>query len=345
MKCKNCGAEISSEEKKCPFCECEVVADTPEQTSSTTINNYYGSAPKNEETNSVCPKCGGNRIKFKREEIGSKKGKKSRDVLYRTVGICQDCGHTWDTTASDGKRSHSAWWWILVVLFFPISLSIWFYKTDKIKLDKKYRIIILVVVWIILLILGKVSPSDSTTNTNEITNTLSSITITESVDTAQAEEPEEAPKNDAAPETTAKATTTTTKAPTKATTTTTTKATTKATTTTTTKATTKATTTTTTKPAIPLGKINALKKAQDYLAFSSFSHKGLVEQLEFEGFTNEEANYGADNCGADWNEQAAKKAQNYLDFSSFSRDGLIEQLEFEGFTHEQALYGVTAVGY
>ena len=96
---------------------------------------------------------------------------------------------------------------------------------------------------------------------------------------------------------------------------------------------------------LTMGQQNALKKASDYLSFSSFSHNGLIEQLEFEGFSTEDATYAVDNCGADWNEQAANKAQQYLDFSSFSRDGLIEQLEFEGFTKEQSEYGVSAVGY
>ena len=67
--------------------------------------------------------------------------------------------------------------------------------------------------------------------------------------------------------------------------------------------------------------------------------------MVFEKFTEEESTYGVDNCGADWNEQAAKKAKEYLNTMSFSRSGLIEQLEFEGFTHEQAVYGVEAVGY
>lgn len=89
---------------------------------------------------------------------------------------------------------------------------------------------------------------------------------------------------------------------------------------------------------------NAVKKAKSYLNYSAFSRKGLIEQLEFEGFTNEEAVYGVDNVGADWNEQAVKKAKSYLNYSSFSRKGLIEQLEFEGFTHEQAVYGVEQNG-
>ena len=91
------------------------------------------------------------------------------------------------------------------------------------------------------------------------------------------------------------------------------------------------------------GERNALSKAYDYLDFMAFSYSGLIEQLEFEGFSTSEATYAADNCGADWNEQAVKKAQEYLDFMSFSRSGLIEQLEFEGFTRSQAEYGVNAV--
>ena len=94
-----------------------------------------------------------------------------------------------------------------------------------------------------------------------------------------------------------------------------------------------------------LGEKNAAKKALDYLTYTSFSYSGLVEQLKFEGYTQEEAVYGVDRCGADWNKQAALKAKQYLDYTSFSRDGLIAQLEFEGFTPEQAEYGVQAVGY
>lgn len=98
-------------------------------------------------------------------------------------------------------------------------------------------------------------------------------------------------------------------------------------------------------PEMTMGQKNALKQAHNYLDFSAFSRSGLIDQLEFEGYSTEDATFAVDNCGADWNEQAAKKAQDYLDFSSFSRSGLIDQLEFEGFTTEQAEYGVSAVGY
>ena len=98
-------------------------------------------------------------------------------------------------------------------------------------------------------------------------------------------------------------------------------------------------------PEVAMGERNALAKAKSYLDFTAFSYTGLIDQLEYEGFSTEEATYGADNCGADWNEQAAKKAKSYLEFTSFSRSGLIDQLLYDGFTQEQAEYGVTQNGY
>ncbi len=100
-----------------------------------------------------------------------------------------------------------------------------------------------------------------------------------------------------------------------------------------------------TESSLTMGQKNALSKAEDYLGYTAFSYSGLIEQLKFEGFSDEEATYAVDNCGADWNEQAAIKAQDYLDYSSFSRSSLLEQLIFEGFTNEQAEYGITAVVY
>lgn len=100
-----------------------------------------------------------------------------------------------------------------------------------------------------------------------------------------------------------------------------------------------------TKQQITTGMRNAANRARKYLQFTAFSYSGLINQLKFEGYTDEEATYGADNCGADWNEQAVKKAKQYLDFSDFSKSGLISQLEFEGFTHEQAVYGAEQNGY
>ena len=90
---------------------------------------------------------------------------------------------------------------------------------------------------------------------------------------------------------------------------------------------------------------NATRKAKEYLNVMSFSRQGLIEQLEFEGFSNEASVYAVDNITVDWNEQCAKKAEEYLKIMSFSREGLYEQLAFEGFSDEQIQYGLSAVGY
>lgn len=96
---------------------------------------------------------------------------------------------------------------------------------------------------------------------------------------------------------------------------------------------------------VTMGQKNALAKAKSYLDYTAFSYQGLVKQLEYEKFSNEDAIYGANNCGANWNEQAEKKAKSYLEYTSFSRDSLIEQLVYEGFTKEQAAYGADKNGF
>ena len=88
----------------------------------------------------------------------------------------------------------------------------------------------------------------------------------------------------------------------------------------------------------------ALKQAKSDLKSSSFSYVGLIDQLEYSGFTTAEAKYGTDNCGADWMEQAAKQAKSYLKIFDLSRKGLIDQLEYDGFTYEQAVYGAEQNG-
>jgi predicted dehydrogenase len=93
------------------------------------------------------------------------------------------------------------------------------------------------------------------------------------------------------------------------------------------------------------GEKNALEDAKAYLNVLAFSYDGLVEQLEYEGYSYSEAVYAVDHCGADWYEQAAKSAKAYLKIFSFSRSELIDQLEYDGFTYEQAAYGAKQNGY
>ncbi|QJY46532.1 Ltp family lipoprotein [Pseudonocardia broussonetiae] len=97
-------------------------------------------------------------------------------------------------------------------------------------------------------------------------------------------------------------------------------------------------------PSMTVSQSSAVRKAEDYLSYMGFSRSGLVDQLEFEGFSTADATFAVDSVTVDWMEQAAKKAQSYMDYTGFSRSGLIDQLEFEGFTSEQARYGADSVG-
>ncbi|MFV8301017.1 Ltp family lipoprotein [Mycolicibacterium fortuitum] len=103
-------------------------------------------------------------------------------------------------------------------------------------------------------------------------------------------------------------------------------------------------------PTIPLEPVstasqrNAVRSAKGYLDYSAFSRQGLIEQLEYEGFSAADATFAVDSIAVDWNVQAAKAAKAYLDYSGFSRSGLIDQLEYEGYTPAQAAYGATAAG-
>lgn len=98
------------------------------------------------------------------------------------------------------------------------------------------------------------------------------------------------------------------------------------------------------KPSMTTAQSNAVRKAESYLEYAAFSRKGLIQQLEFEGFSASDATYGVDHVDVNWKTQAAKKAASYLENTAFSRSGLIQQLEFEGFTRAQAKYGAAAAG-
>ena len=88
---------------------------------------------------------------------------------------------------------------------------------------------------------------------------------------------------------------------------------------------------------------NAVNMAIRYISTMSFSKEGLIDQLEYEGFSTADATYGAEHCGADWYQEAIKTAESYLDTMAFSKQGLLDQLEYEGFTSDEANYGISNI--
>ncbi|SDM21015.1 Host cell surface-exposed lipoprotein [Kandleria vitulina] len=87
------------------------------------------------------------------------------------------------------------------------------------------------------------------------------------------------------------------------------------------------------------GQRNALARAKSYLDLMAFSKQGLKDQLVFDGFSNSDAQFAVDHCGANWYEQAARSAREYAKYA-YSRNDLIEQLVYIKFTNDQAVYGV-----
>ena len=88
----------------------------------------------------------------------------------------------------------------------------------------------------------------------------------------------------------------------------------------------------------------AVRQAQSYLSFTAFSRSGLIDQLEFEGFSNADATAAVDSLDVDYAAQAVKQAQSYLTHTAFSRTGLIDQLEFEGYSNADATAAVDGLG-
>lgn len=91
------------------------------------------------------------------------------------------------------------------------------------------------------------------------------------------------------------------------------------------------------------GQTNAREQAESYLKFQVFSKLGLVDQLLFEDYSQEDSEYAVDVLKVDWKEQALLKAESYLSNMAFSAKGLYDQLIFEKFTEEEADFGVANV--
>lgn len=197
MKCPSCGAE-TKDAKYCEYCGSELPKRTP---NINITNNYYGEVNNSENTDAgKCPKCHGNKVKFQRERVGSygssasrktfltdtRIGVSNRQTEYRTVGICQNCGYTWDPNVVEEppkKKSKGCLWWFLMIYIWPIALSVWFYKTDKVKLNKKIKLAIIAVFWLFVITVGSSSEDTETTTPD--------TTIESTVETETTEEVEE----------------------------------------------------------------------------------------------------------------------------------------------------------
>lgn len=98
-------------------------------------------------------------------------------------------------------------------------------------------------------------------------------------------------------------------------------------------------------PSLTVSQEQAVISADGYLFMGGFSRSGLIGQLEYEGFSTDDATFAVDSLDVDWSEQAALSAAGYMDMGGFSAQSLLDQLLYEGFTQKQAAYGVGSVGF
>lgn len=201
MKCPSCGAETTG--KFCEFCGSEM----PKEKENINItNNYYGEVPAQEMNKSTkagaCPQCGSTKINFKRERVAStsrsssrkkyvgngRKGQSVSQSSYRTIGLCQNCGYTWNPNAgssnTQAKSGAPMWLWVLGwICIFPVPLTILMLRKKDMKPAVKYSII--AVAWIVYLLIGfggSGSDSSKTETTNQPVNDTSIEVTTDSVE-------------------------------------------------------------------------------------------------------------------------------------------------------------------
>lgn len=162
MKCPNCGADIGNA-KECGFCGSKI--------------SYQMQREQEQINKQGCPKCGSSNVQFKRENQGEVRGKKSKQVIHRTVGFCKDCGHTWyPNFANEAPRKNNMVWWVLGWLFFfpaPVMVLIWRKKNTW---DIKIKIAVTVVFWILIFIIGSTGDKDK----KDTVNTETSVVVEDS---------------------------------------------------------------------------------------------------------------------------------------------------------------------
>lgn len=148
MKCQNCGAEVTG--RFCEFCGTRI---TPEMLSEQERFNKKG-----------CPKCRSTNISFRRENQSEVRGKYSKSIVHRTVGLCKDCGYTWYTDAptQPTKKKRRTWLWVLGWLcIFPVPLTILMLRKKHLNPIVKYGVI--AAGWLLFLIIGMSGNADSNT--------------------------------------------------------------------------------------------------------------------------------------------------------------------------------------
>lgn len=177
MKCNNCGAEIDNNLTTCTYCGATISYDMKKEQEQI---NKQG-----------CPKCGSSNITFNREKQGDYKAQNGTVIVRHTVGVCKDCGYTWNANPTPTKKKSNTWLWVLGwICIFPLPLTILMLRKKDMKKEVKYGIII--AAWILYFIIAMASQNkknadesnnNDTASQTESTSISNENNVTESKDT------------------------------------------------------------------------------------------------------------------------------------------------------------------
>ena len=88
---------------------------------------------------------------------------------------------------------------------------------------------------------------------------------------------------------------------------------------------------------------NAIESAEAYSNIFAYSKKELIEQLKYDGFSEDIAECAAKSINANWKENCVRSAHSYLEIISYSKEELIHQLDYVGFTAEEIDYAMNQI--
>ena len=88
---------------------------------------------------------------------------------------------------------------------------------------------------------------------------------------------------------------------------------------------------------------NAIESAEAYSNIFAYSKKELIEQLKYDGFSEDIAECAAKSINANWKENCVRSAHSYLEIISYSKEELIHQLDYVGFTAEEIDYAMNKI--
>ena len=116
----------------------------------------------------VCPRCGSSRIDFSIHSAGTssttnyyRTGVKKSWVIpsnrrkykstqhHKTIALCHSCGYQWTAYGE-----HGCLFYLICVMFFPITLTVLFCNGESPHLSKRTRRVIAVCFWIVFFCLA-----------------------------------------------------------------------------------------------------------------------------------------------------------------------------------------------